>query len=237
LSWKESYKFVLLVVALMVIFPIITNSLMFVGNFKVAGNDVTWIGYLGSFWGAIIGGVISGAITLMGVRLTIENQKKDEFIRLYPQMMLLGDEITFEIDNFLNDLNIYNKDPKKRSNHVAFISKKFFSKCKELLNSSVKINGFVYENIRELHGQMHFFYEYITRSTDYSAYGEIIHELDEGEIQKYKNRIEAILKRHDAYMLEISNNFFELTFFERTPKKFRRFAKKILRKIKKIDGN
>lgn len=91
---KIVWKFVLYSIILMILIPIITNYLMFIGDFKVAGDVDTWIGYLGSFWGAIIGGTISGAITLVGVRLTIKNQDRKEFINLYPQRKLA-------IDNYL----------------------------------------------------------------------------------------------------------------------------------------
>ncbi|MEE3951643.1 hypothetical protein [Peribacillus frigoritolerans] len=53
--------------------PILINWLMFRHYFPVAGNEVTWINSLSSIWGAIIGGVISGALTLIGVNITIKN--------------------------------------------------------------------------------------------------------------------------------------------------------------------
>jgi hypothetical protein len=88
LSIKETYKFILLVVAIMIIVPVITNSLMFVGNFKVAGNEGIWIGYFGSYWGAIIGGVVSGAITLIGVRQTILYQIRKDRLERLPGMIV-----------------------------------------------------------------------------------------------------------------------------------------------------
>lgn len=101
---KWIVRFLLCTIAIMVIFPIITNELMFIKSYRVADDTKTWIGFIGSFWGAIIGGIISGAITLIGVRMTIQNQKNEEFIRIYPQMMLLGDEITASIRHFFEEL-------------------------------------------------------------------------------------------------------------------------------------
>jgi hypothetical protein len=69
--FDRKHYFVLGVIVLIVsiVVPVITNYLMFVGNFKVAGDEKTWIGYLGSFWGS----VISGALTLIGVGFTINS--------------------------------------------------------------------------------------------------------------------------------------------------------------------
>lgn len=82
---KTRWLFVGGAIVILIIFPIITNALMFINTIKVAGNENTWIGFLGSFGGAIIGGVISGAITLVGVRLTIEHAEKNRRIDEYPK--------------------------------------------------------------------------------------------------------------------------------------------------------
>ncbi|SDM75143.1 hypothetical protein SAMN04488137_1768 [Fictibacillus solisalsi] len=77
LGKKFYILFIIGIIVVSVIVPIITNELMFIGHFKVAGKSPdTWIGYLGSFWGAIIGGVISGVITLVGVMITIKASVK-----------------------------------------------------------------------------------------------------------------------------------------------------------------
>lgn len=55
-----------------VIVPIVINILMFRNIFPVKGDIDTWISSLSSFWGSIIG----GALTLIGVKLTIDQQTK-----------------------------------------------------------------------------------------------------------------------------------------------------------------
>jgi len=50
-------------------------------NIPVKGDETIWIPTLGTFWGALIGGVISGALTLIGVQITIKSsigQQKEE---------------------------------------------------------------------------------------------------------------------------------------------------------------
>lgn len=84
----------------------------------VAGDDKTWISTLGSFWGAIVGGIIAGAITLYGVRATIisseegisktieeqrairEEEKrlataKDRLLNLYQPVLSLSNEYRY----------------------------------------------------------------------------------------------------------------------------------------------
>lgn len=57
-------------------FPYFTNIMMHknVGIYVDDSND--WIGFFASYFGAIIGGVISGSLTLFGVKLTIDQQTK-----------------------------------------------------------------------------------------------------------------------------------------------------------------
>jgi uncharacterized membrane protein YgaE (UPF0421/DUF939 family) len=66
-------KFVTYIVLLMIVSPIVINILMFFRILPVQGEINTWISTLGTFWGAIIGGVISGTLTLIGVNMTIKS--------------------------------------------------------------------------------------------------------------------------------------------------------------------
>ncbi|WP_164670229.1 hypothetical protein [Virgibacillus doumboii] len=68
---KTTKKFIFYIGLILAIFPILINILMFINIFPVSGDVNSWISSLSTFWGAIIGGVISGALTLLGVNLTI----------------------------------------------------------------------------------------------------------------------------------------------------------------------
>lgn len=59
-----------------VLVPVFINVIMFINLTPVAGDEKTWISTLGSFWGAILGGIIAGAITLYGVRATIKSSEE-----------------------------------------------------------------------------------------------------------------------------------------------------------------
>lgn len=89
----------------MIIIPILTNCLMFFSIFPVSGDEKTWIGFLGSFWGAIIGGIISGAITLIGVRLTIEEQRKLFLLEKHEKASYIYKKITPGIVSINSQIN------------------------------------------------------------------------------------------------------------------------------------
>ncbi|MBT2603941.1 hypothetical protein J7E55_13110 [Bacillus sp. ISL-53] len=83
-------------------FPIFVNFLMFanvpefikfLAPYGISGNAV-WIGFFATFFGALIGGVISGLFTYLGVRKTIlfqERKDKDEFREKYRAMLEIHD--------------------------------------------------------------------------------------------------------------------------------------------------
>lgn len=73
---KFRNKLMYTILGVMVIFPICINLIMSVRIFPniipVNGDFQVWVPTLGTFWGAIIGGVISGVLTLLGVNKTIQ---------------------------------------------------------------------------------------------------------------------------------------------------------------------
>ena len=62
--------FIILILSL----PIIANLALFSwGSSLTNGKLDTWIGFFATYYGAIIGGVVSGALPLLGVRITIKS--------------------------------------------------------------------------------------------------------------------------------------------------------------------
>jgi hypothetical protein len=87
----------LITIAIMIIFPLIINSLMHVSVlpnvFPVSGDEAVWIGFLGTFWGAVVGGVISGVLTLYGVNQSINASFKGLEVSAHQQKEALEQEI------------------------------------------------------------------------------------------------------------------------------------------------
>lgn len=88
---KGTLWFIGLVIVIIVLSgPLVTNTLMFIKapDFLVPEEGISdngvWIGFMATFFGAIIGGTISGLITYLGVLKTINSQneqnKKDELL-------------------------------------------------------------------------------------------------------------------------------------------------------------
>jgi len=125
---------------------------MFVGDYKVAGDDKTWIGYLGSFWGAIIGGVISGIITLIGVQITISNQDRKEFINQYPHRKIALDNYLTSSNNAKSYLYEAFGDKRILLNQGHFYGRidKFISDLENNLMEVVKVDSESYKFAKSL---------------------------------------------------------------------------------------
>lgn len=110
MSKKEIGTLLACIIGILVLFPFIINSLMFFNVIPVKGDVTIWIPTLGTFWGAILGGLISGVLTLIGVRISVkssfesiekqrlEQVKNEEEVRYINQLPALI-KIKFELSN------------------------------------------------------------------------------------------------------------------------------------------
>ncbi|SMQ75935.1 hypothetical protein SAMN05444673_2574 [Bacillus sp. OV166] len=90
---KRINKFLMSIGAIMILFPILINILMFINIFPVSGDQNSWISTLGTFWGAILGGVISGALTLIGVNITVKSSTEGINKTLAEQNLIREQEV------------------------------------------------------------------------------------------------------------------------------------------------
>jgi len=93
----KSFKGAIILIIAILTAPIIVNWIMFQGKWKVAGVISNWIG----FYGAYIGSVFGGLITLLGVKLTIDAQERVRIRNSYPKKIRL-------IHGIIKKLNIIN---------------------------------------------------------------------------------------------------------------------------------
>ncbi|WP_258832811.1 hypothetical protein [Peribacillus frigoritolerans] len=191
---KKALQFVILTLLLMAILPILINLLMFQHYFPVIGDEPTWISSLSSIWGAIIGGIISGALTLIGVNVTIKNQINKEFHENMPiQLMNLEDIITF-LDRCISKLN---RD-KIQASGILDVMKYTFSGLEEdgLLKKSSTVNLKTYRAVRNLYD----FLNHSLNPKEISAYSE-------GDIRKaYQDCIISLINQHKYFEHEIFLN-------------------------------
>lgn len=75
--------------------PVIINSLMLKHQYtvEVRGTEDVWISSLSTYFGAIIGGVISGLLTLLGVKLTLEKSTDQVNETLKEQQRIRDEEL------------------------------------------------------------------------------------------------------------------------------------------------
>lgn len=134
-------KFLILVIIGILIAPIFSNWLMFQGSWKVAGSNSDWIGFFGSYIGAIFGGLI----TLLGVKLTIDAQEKRIKLDNYPRKIRI-------IHGMIKKLNILNDYLVNRERGEKFLYDEEFIKKQidELLDEASIIDNLVFSNILSL---------------------------------------------------------------------------------------
>ncbi len=115
---KTIWQFVIYTALIMIVLPVLINGLMFFNLFPVSGNEVTWISSLSTFWGAIIGGIISGTLTLIGVKMSVkasfkgldktiqhqENEKFNETVGLKLSKLYEVKKIIYTLDRKLDNM-------------------------------------------------------------------------------------------------------------------------------------
>ncbi|WP_340373284.1 hypothetical protein [Peribacillus sp. FSL E2-0218] len=102
---KTRKKLFFIIFGLMIAFPIVINILMFLHVFPVKGDVNTWISLLGTFWGAIISGVISGILTLLGVQLTIKDNNELKKKEDYPGKLFRIEKLLSSLESAKDDFD------------------------------------------------------------------------------------------------------------------------------------
>lgn len=60
-------------------------------------EDNPWIGFIGGYFGAIFGGIVSGLFTFLGIRYTIKNNEKENFLATYFERKFILDDAISEL--------------------------------------------------------------------------------------------------------------------------------------------
>jgi hypothetical protein len=146
---KKEYWFFYLCILLA---PVLVNMLMFApgGNLLAVSDNAVWIGFFGSY----LGGVISGILTLLGVRLTIKSSNDKEYMDTLPEKLLNTEEIILKLERQLELLNNLYKNQTSGTNtsyrdRVKFILQ--FLENDGLLYKSAKVNLTTYKAARRLY--------------------------------------------------------------------------------------
>lgn len=94
---KILYSILILLLLIVVISPLFLNFLLISWRSSYAfGSTSDWIGLWGVVLSSILGGIISGGLTLLGVILTIQRTERRDFLKRYSETKTKIDEILME---------------------------------------------------------------------------------------------------------------------------------------------
>lgn len=131
--------------------PIILNLLIFNWRSSLTnGNLDSWMGFISTYYGAVIGGVISGALTLIGVRYTIKKDEKTDFIKTYPYRRKAVDDIKEELFAINLGCRIFLNSSQGEQDLWFFRNNlnARIEKLDNLLEKSSTVDSIIYEDIR-----------------------------------------------------------------------------------------
>lgn len=166
------------------VFSILFTWLKLIDLWYTEENDkillVTAIGLIG----AILGGSISGGLTLMGVRMTINENRENELLTSIPPKTMLIDEIVTTLRKFrmeverneLLKIKIYLRNPDEQVINMI--------KENNLLEKASRVNIVVYQSMRKLnekHSRDNL-YNYV--SADFDAVKGSIDDCEKALIQE-----------------------------------------------------
>lgn len=150
-KWGAGTLVVIILLATLV--PVLVNWIVSGNVGTVAGDDKTWIGFLGTLYGAIIGGLISGFLTFLGVFITINEDKKRKFDDTFPKKLVNGSLINENIKFIIELLEDEKKDNFKveEANNAV---KSAILYTKDLLRMAAELNKDSYNTVKTVIEQL-----------------------------------------------------------------------------------
>lgn len=137
-----AYGVWILGISLILLFiPIVYNEVFNMPSRRVAGETSDWI----SFFGSYLGGLFGGLITLIGVRLTISHNNKNQFVQDFPKKDIALRDINIEIKKLIEEV----KKSKNQEELFSYLIE-FSSKEIELKEKAIIVNPTTYKTIDKL---------------------------------------------------------------------------------------
>ncbi|MEF2293152.1 hypothetical protein [Virgibacillus dokdonensis] len=129
---KDQYSIGLLILVL------ITIVFLIIRDIPLSNSEIGLVG-------ALLGGFISGGLTLVGVKATIENQGREKFIDMYPERKMLLDNQLEQMKKILKHYNHLLEDTHAYRIEDIEQMKDDFSGC---IQKSTTISGEVYNHTK-----------------------------------------------------------------------------------------
>lgn len=194
LMYSSNRKWIILFLAVTLVPPIIINGLFLLKvPFIPVAQDNNWIGFFGSYLGSIIG----GALTLIGVRLSITSQEKRKFIDEVPTKIRRIDKLLNQINNLLNNLMTKNDNNKT---YLNFNKERVEELVDRIMEEASKTDGETYNNSYSLHLTIKFYFELNWENVELDDWGQLI--VKEGKAIDF---IDKLMELHDSINIHVEN--------------------------------
>ncbi|MEH7470529.1 hypothetical protein V7158_01905 [Priestia megaterium] len=184
-----SKKTICYAIAILIIIPVVVNSLMFIPVGKAVSTNSVWVGFFGSY----IGSILSGLFTLLGVMMTINDLKnREQEDKLPKQLMAIDDLIAFinrQYKLFLKGSNITQSAVvlNQRLDHTLAGPEE----SEGLLKLASEVNLNTYKTVRKLYDSFTSFRKPINEVSIYSESDiRTIYEACIGGLKAEKQKIE-----------------------------------------------
>ncbi|MED4045141.1 hypothetical protein P4640_19245 [Priestia aryabhattai] len=194
---KKTYY--ILIIILLFTIPILVNHLMSFKVTKVYGDTNTWIGFLGSYIGAIISGIVTVFGVLLTIKFTREESKKDklpEKINNLEECLDYLEDVLEDLDKLrMNDLSdvLYRK-PSDRAKLLFDVDANY------LLVKRENFNDFIKTHVKKIRG-----YTVKVDTQAYQAFRKFTDKLD----TDYKNSIGLIESSLRGFQMHVIDNYME----------------------------
>lgn len=161
--FKPTIWYVLSGLVIVLFTPILINSIVL---YKIEGSlfdvDVPfltstvaekgpWIGFFASYSGSIIGGILSGALTLVGVSLTIKQGRIEKMIESYPEKRRAIKELESILDKLDEEFNrVFSEEWVNLDRKIPKIFNQIIANKDKLIENASEINGISYLAVLDL---------------------------------------------------------------------------------------
>lgn len=199
----------------LIIIAILTLISIFAVLFGFKGfglNDVDM-----SFVAAILGGVVSGGLTLTGVKATLDNQRREEFINKYPFIKNNTEDILYELKEsvlILDNCKTFSQEKVKKQNLIRYL-KKMEMKRDKIFDKSNNCTGRIFLAIIDIRKELNSVFSYISSENiiiaevdDFTGDDITSFRIDETE---FYSKIEEVKKK--IYKLEEELKLLDKRFY------------------------
>lgn len=155
---------IVVLIGVVVFIPIGLNKLLFDNSYTEKwvydNSNNGWVGYIATYISAIIGGIISGGLTLIGVVATIKHSEKlskksqqNEYILTIPDRLVLINDLYFYLGDIFNKY----KPEIRNVDKVSIINTVYYDLRDKYLSQSAKVNIEAYSLILKIYEEIYDF--------------------------------------------------------------------------------